>query len=59
MSYLTGKPAFVAAVERAQQRNIDDYPEWEDHDDEKDDRDPNLDPGFGSWNDYNRYKYGY
>lgn len=33
----------------------DDPDEW---DDEEEERDPNLDPGFSSWSDFYNYMYG-
>ncbi|MBQ8066522.1 MAG: hypothetical protein IJ200_12820 [Prevotella sp.] len=37
-----------------------DDDEWDESDDDEDYdlRDPNLDPGFSSWDDFNRYMYG-
>lgn len=32
--------------------------EWDELDDEEEERDPNLDPGFSSWSDYYNYMYG-
>lgn len=35
-----------------------DIGEWDEWDDEEPEDDPNLDPGFSSWDDFNRYMYG-
>jgi hypothetical protein len=32
--------------------------EWDETEDDMELSDPNLDPGFSSWNDYYRYMYG-
>lgn len=40
---------------RPRRRGCDD---WDESDDEEEDRDPTLDPGFSSWQDYYRYMYG-
>ena len=42
---------------RPRYRGDDDWDETDD-DYRYTRRDPNLDPGFSSWDDYNRWKYG-
>lgn len=44
---------------RPRYRGDDDWDETDDDDiHQYTRRDPNLDPGFSSWDDYNRWKYG-
>ena len=46
----------MAMEQEARSRIDDDYDEYDD--DEEDDGDDDLDPGFSSWDDFNRYMYG-
>lgn len=58
--FTTSKSSFERAVERAESKITECRREWDECDEDfedDDDREPDLDPGFSSWDDYYNYKY--
>lgn len=47
------KPALVVAMEKAHAAHIDDYPEWDERDDEEEVNFDKLDEAFSSWAEVN------